>query len=58
MTGVVFYQHGDRLINLTKLHAVAMTIANPDLRHELAQRIAAVETVVRYLLAEFEEKTA
>jgi len=55
MHGVVFYQHGDRLINLTKLHAVAMTIANADVRHELTQRIAAVETVVHYLLAEFEE---
>jgi hypothetical protein len=54
MKDVITWLDGDRLVNLTKLHAVAMTIENPDVRHELSQRIAAVETVVHYLLAEFE----
>lgn len=55
MKGVITWFDGDRLLNLTKLHAVALTIANPDVRHELVQRITAVETVVHYLLADIEE---
>lgn len=50
MEGVFFYQHGDRLVNLTKLRALCLTINNPDVRHELSGRITALETVIHFLI--------
>jgi hypothetical protein len=49
MEGIFFYQHGDRILNLTKLRAYTMTINNPDVRHELNIRIAALESVLTFL---------
>lgn len=50
MEGILYYQHGDRMLNLTKLKALAMTIQNPDVRQELRSRLAALESVVMFLM--------
>lgn len=54
MDGILYFQHGDQIINLTKLRTKMGTIVNPDVRRELSMRITALESVVHFLTTENE----